>query len=58
MLHEIFWYPNPKDDRWIIQVNRDGHPIVWVFRKTQEEAKAWAEKNIEVYKRGKTPTYG
>jgi len=58
MTYEIFWYPNPKRDSWVAQVNRNGIPIVWVFRKSEAEAKAWAEKNIQVYAKGKTPTYG
>lgn len=59
MLIEITCYPNQRGNgKWIVEVRRDGQPIAWVFRDTEAEATAWAEKNIYVYGRGKTPAYG
>lgn len=42
---------------WVITVMRNGQVLAWVFRKTQEECRAWAEKNMPIYARGKVPGY-
>ena len=62
MTCEISWtYKEGFKDRpgqWILTVKMNGRPICWVFRKTEAECREWAEKNIQVYARGKLPSYG
>lgn len=58
MTCEISWTYREKVGKWVLTVTLDGRPICWVFRKTEEECREWAEKNIKVYARGKLPSYG
>lgn len=54
----IQWHYNQRDNLWVITVIRNGNLLAWVFRRTPEECRAWADKNIPIYAQGKLPNYG
>ena len=54
----ITWHPNPKNGKWIILVLRNGGCIAVVVREDEAACRAWAEKNMPLYLKGKVPQYG
>lgn len=54
----IAWRLNEKTNKWIIVVLGNRRLLALVVRKTEDECRQWAEKNLPVYQRGDVPAYG
>lgn len=49
------WRYNAKIDKWVVCVFINGMCVTTVLRKSEEECKAWAERNLPIYLQGKMP---